>query len=72
MKSHHSLARHILDAIHRIEEYTANIGKDQFLGNFMLQDAVIRNIEIIGEASKNINVNVKQQFPQIPGEISTP
>lgn len=45
---------HILQAIERITRYTADLDEGGFLRNEMAQDAVIRNIEIIGEASNNI------------------
>lgn len=45
---------HILEAIERIGRYTEGMGEAAFLENQMAQDAVIRNFEIIGEASHNI------------------
>jgi uncharacterized protein with HEPN domain len=45
---------HILAAIENIEEYVSDIDELAFLSNKLVQDAVIRNIEIIGEASNNI------------------
>ena len=45
---------HILKAIERIERYTAKMDEATFLNSELVQDAVIRNIEIIGEASNNI------------------
>lgn len=45
---------HILEAIERIGEYTEDVDEVGFLGNKMIQDAVLRNIEIIGEAARNI------------------
>lgn len=45
---------HILEAIERIERYTQDMAEVAFLENRMVQDAVIRNFEIIGEASNNI------------------
>lgn len=45
---------HILEAIQRIERYTEDLDELAFLQNEMAQDAVIRNFEIIGEASHNI------------------
>lgn len=45
---------HILEAINRIDTYTAEIDEAAFLANNLVQDAVIRNIEIIGEAARNI------------------
>ncbi|OZB70456.1 DUF86 domain-containing protein [Thiomonas sp. 13-64-67] len=45
---------HILEAIERIAEYTAGMDEDGFLRNKLVQDAAIRNIEVIGEAARNI------------------
>ncbi len=45
---------HMLVAIERIQQYCTDIDGATFLANAMLQDAVIRNFEIIREASKNI------------------
>lgn len=45
---------HILEAIERIEEYVADMDELAFLSSKLVQDAVIRNIEVIGEASNNI------------------
>jgi len=46
---------HIRDAMNLIEEYLQNKNYDEFITNHMLQDAVIREIEIIGEATKNLS-----------------
>lgn len=45
---------HILRAIDRVERYTSRMDESTFLGDELTQDAVIRNFEIIGEASRNI------------------
>jgi uncharacterized protein with HEPN domain len=45
---------HILEAIERINRYVGTINEDEFLEDEKTQDAVIRNFEIIGEASRNI------------------
>ena len=45
---------HILRAIERIGRYTADMDEAGFLNSELVQDAVIRNIEIIGEAANNI------------------
>jgi uncharacterized protein with HEPN domain len=45
---------HICKAIERIDRYTADLDEAGFLNSELVQDAVIRNIEIIGEASNNI------------------
>ena len=58
--------QHILESIARIEEYTKEITKNEFLNSKQIQDAVIRRIEIIGEAAKNIPDETKQKHPNIP------
>jgi uncharacterized protein with HEPN domain len=45
---------HIQEALQRIERYTANLTEANFLMDELVQDAVIRNIEILGEAANNI------------------
>ena len=59
------LIEHVLECIELIEEYTQNVTKDEFLSSVQLQDAVIRRIEIIGEAVKNISTEVKDRYPSI-------
>jgi uncharacterized protein with HEPN domain len=56
----------ILESIEKIEKYTEGISFDDFVLNSMAIDAVIRNIEIIGEASKNVPDLVKGKHPEIP------
>ena len=48
---------HIIEAIERIDRYTEDVDEVAFLNNPMVQDAVIRNFEIIGEASNNIETH---------------
>jgi uncharacterized protein with HEPN domain len=45
---------YIAEAISRIQDYTAGLDHDEFMDSKLIQDAVIRNIEIIGEAGRNI------------------
>lgn len=56
---------HIEDAISSIQEYVAG-GKEAFLANKMIQDAVIRNLEIIGEAVKKISPDTRARAPEVP------
>ncbi len=53
-------------AINRILTYTENMNYESFSNDFKTQDAVIRNLEIIGEAAKLITENTKMRFPKIP------
>jgi uncharacterized protein with HEPN domain len=62
---------HILQAVKRISAYTEDMDEVGFLQNQMVQDAVIRNIEIIGEAARNIERRHPEfagQHPDIPWE----
>ena len=45
---------HILDAIERAQRYTAGMDRAAFESQELVQDAVVRNIEIIGEAAHNV------------------
>ncbi len=58
--------RHILDAISRIEEYLSGVSVDAFRGNSLVQDGVIRQLEIIGEAVKHVSAELREQYPGIP------
>lgn len=60
------LVSHILGCIENIEQYTADSTKEKFLSNFMVQDAVTRNVEIIGEACAKISADLKTKFSEIP------
>ncbi|SHJ90638.1 Uncharacterized conserved protein, contains HEPN domain [Dethiosulfatibacter aminovorans DSM 17477] len=55
----------IIDAINKVEAYTSD-GKDQFLSSSLIQDAVIRNIEIIGEISKRVSQDFRTAHFDIP------
>ena len=60
---------HVLEAIDRIERYTAGMNEATFLQDALVQDAVIRNLEIIGEASRNIEKRHPEfaaRHPELP------
>ena len=59
----------ILERIDRILRYTDE-GKDVFLRDLVIQDAVIRNFEVIGEAAKRIPVEYREATPTIPATFS--
>jgi uncharacterized protein with HEPN domain len=58
--------KHILESIVLIEEYIYNISNDDFIKSRQIQDAVMRRLEIIGEATKNIPDGFKKEYPDIP------
>lgn len=57
---------HILESIKLIKDYTRGISEQQFLASFQLQDAVMRRIEIIGEAVKNLPDELKARYSDVP------
>ncbi|MBI4289680.1 MAG: DUF86 domain-containing protein [Chloroflexi bacterium] len=56
---------HILESISLIESYTVQTSKEDFLSSQQLQDSVIRRLEIIGEAVKNIPSQFRKQHPNV-------
>ena len=66
-KSDEPYIKHILDAIDLIEGYVKNLDRDKFLDskNKIIQDAVVKELEIIGEAVKRLSDKIKKD-PSIP------
>ncbi len=58
--------KHILESISFIESYTAQISKADFMKSPQIQDAVMRRLEIIGEATKNIPVSFREKHSDVP------
>lgn len=56
---------HISECIAKIQNYTAGFSERDFLANQLVQDAVIRNFEIIGEATKHLSTDFRVRFPQV-------
>ena len=65
MKEDKVYLEHIQDCIKQIMDYTHE-GKSDFMLDRKTQDAVVRNLEIIGEAVKNISPELKTLYPQLP------
>ena len=65
MKDDRVLLAHVRDAITKIETYTQG-GRAAFFADAKTQDAVIRNLEIIGEAVKNLSAGLRGQHPEMP------
>ncbi|GMQ82956.1 MAG: DUF86 domain-containing protein [Rhodothermia bacterium] len=60
------LLREILDAVELIQRYTAQLTFEEFASNIEKQDAVIRRLEIIGEAVKGLPTDLRDKYPDIP------
>jgi uncharacterized protein with HEPN domain len=58
---------HILDCIRKINEFSKGLTLKEFSKSELVQDAIIRNIEIIGEASKKISSNTKKPTMKFHG-----
>lgn len=61
--------RHILDAIARVEEYLRGVDEANFKRRSLTQDGVIRQLEIIGEATKRLSPELRARLPVSPGTI---
>ena len=58
--------QHILDAIAKIEEYLQGLDEETFYEQTLVQDGVIRQIQIIGEAVKRLSDELRDKYPHIP------
>src|SRR5256885_13237119 len=68
MKAESFYLQHILDAIEKAEEYLRDLDEVSFVQNTLVQDGVIRQIEIIGEATKRLSSDLRRRYPHIPWE----
>ena len=66
MKDYTIFLQHMLDSISRIESFTRKATKKKFLADEMMHSAVIRQIEIIGEAVKNLPIGFIQKYQSVP------
>ena len=56
----------MLQSMQRIEEYIGDLDFRKFKMTYLVVDAVVRNFEILGEASKKIPTNIQDKYPEIP------
>ena len=57
--------KHILECIENIEEYKEGLSKEKFLRKVIIQDAIVRRLEIIGEAVKNLPKEFRNKHREI-------
>ena len=55
--------RDILNSINKVQNYSENMSYKEFKEKEMVQDAIVRNLEIIGEAVKNVPADIREDYP---------
>ena len=58
--------RHVLDAMDTVKEYLQGVNEEKFKNTRLIQDGVIRQIEIIGEAVRHVSKDIRKTYPEIP------
>lgn len=66
MKDDRIYIEHILQSIERIESYISGQNHQSFSDDYMTQDAVVRQLEIIGETAKKVSKELRSANPQVP------
>src|SRR4030043_897431 len=60
--------RHIIDSVAKVKSYIKAIDEKEFNKSTLIQDAVIRQIDIIGEATRHLSTEFRVQYPEVPWE----
>lgn len=66
MKDDRVYLEHIMDGLRRVLDYTVELSFDSFLNDTRTQDACIRQLEVVGEATKRLSMPLRQRFVHIP------
>lgn len=61
---------HILDCIEKIEFIVKDLDYGQYLDDWIKQDAIVRNFEIIGEAISHVDQEVKDKYPEVAWQLA--
>ncbi|ATU08217.1 HepT-like ribonuclease domain-containing protein [Methanohalophilus portucalensis] len=69
MREYRLFLTDIVEAIDEIEDFTSGMDFTDFLNDRKTQKAVVKNIEIIGEAAKNVPDEIKASYPDIPWRV---
>ena len=65
-KDEFTYLRHILERLNKTLEFTKDMDDQDFLNNNLVQEAVIRQFEVIGEATKKISSEFRNKYPKVP------
>lgn len=68
MRDDHVFVMHILDAINLIEEYLGGVEFEDFISHKLIQDGVIRQLEVIGEVTKHLTPELREKNSNVPWE----
>ena len=63
--------KHIIEAIEYIEEFTKGVDKQILINDYQLQSALVRQVEIIGEAAKHLNPELIKKYPEVDWREAT-
>ena len=66
MKKDRAYLQHVREAAEHIGKFIQAMAKDEFLKDVLVQSAVIRQLEVIGEAVKNLSGVLKREYQEIP------
>jgi len=67
LKSPSPYLQHILESITNVQDFLSQVGsKERFLSNRMVQSAVVRELEIVGEAAAKLEAGFRESHPNIP------
>lgn len=66
MREYIDYLKDIRDEIHQALAFVSGVSYEEFLENAMLNHAVVRSLEVVGEAAKGIPEDVRQQYPEVP------
>jgi uncharacterized protein with HEPN domain len=69
-KTNEVYLRDMVAALNKIEQYTANVDQEEFAANTMQQDAVIRQLQVIGEAAAQLSHTFKKNHPTLPADYA--
>ena len=58
--------QHILESLEKVKILTKRLSKEKFLKSWKTQDVVVRRLEIIGEAAKNVSSDLKEKHADVP------
>lgn len=57
---------HILECIGRIEKYVSESSREKFFASSLVQDAVLRNLQVMAESTQRLSEELKAKYPDVP------